>query len=55
MGREMDESAGHPGRAPVSSTGAAKARATGTLLRLAPFTAAFRPRPDDIFSHGFQN
>lgn len=35
--------------------GRTSARATDTLLRLAPFTAAFQPRPDDIFSHGFQN
>lgn len=31
------------------------ARATDTLLSLALFTAASQPRPDDIFSHGFQN
>jgi hypothetical protein len=30
------------------------ANAVDTLRRLAPVTAAFRPRPDAIFNHGFQ-
>lgn len=49
-----------PGAEPIGVVypppgGRTSARATDTLLRLAPFTAAFQPRPDDIFSHGFQN
>lgn len=48
-----------PGSPPIGvgsppPSGWQQARATDTLLRLAPVTAAFRARPDSIFSHGFE-
>jgi hypothetical protein len=42
------------GIGPPPPSGWKQARAVDTLLRVAPITAAFKPRPDSIFSHGFQ-
>ncbi len=44
-----------PGAQPIgSSSSLTSARAIDTLPRLAPISAAFRPRPESIFANGFQ-